>query len=172
MNGRRIRVELLENGTSVRLLRGSEVPEEVWLQTRSEWGSSGRDVATKLIVPLERFLARRAALGRLVKRSRVTVSLDDAVKAFVKQANEDQLRLKQVLDGLQPIDNEALHVRLAGGRFTRDLREFQTHDLGHLLALPHGANFSVPGAGKTAVAYAAYEAERLAGRLQRMLVIA
>jgi len=52
------------------------------------------------------------------------------------------------------------------------LKPFQTRDLGQLLDLPHGANFSVPGAGKTAVAYAVYEAERLRGRVDRMLVIA
>src|SRR5215218_3049534 len=111
MNGRRIRVELLENGTSVRLLRGSEVPEEVWLQTRSEWGSSGRDVATKLIVPLERFLARRAAFSRLIQRGRVAVSLDDDIKALVKRANYDQLRLKAALNSLEPIDIETLKDR-------------------------------------------------------------
>lgn len=52
------------------------------------------------------------------------------------------------------------------------LRWFQTRDLGRLLGLANGANFSVPGAGKTTVAYALYEAERAAGRVERMLVVA
>ncbi len=172
MSDRRIHVELLEDETAVRLLRGSDVPEEVWLQVRAEWGSSGRDVATKLIVPLERFLARRAAFRRLAQRTRVAVSLDENIKKLVKRANDDQLSLKQALDGLEPIDVGALSRRLTGGRFTRELLEFQNRDLGHLLALSHGANFSVPGAGKTTVSYAIYEAERLAGRVERMLVIA
>jgi SNF2 family DNA or RNA helicase len=38
--------------------------------------------------------------------------------------------------------------------------------------LRHGANFSVPGAGKTAVAYAVYEIERVRGRVARLLVVA
>ncbi|MCH8268973.1 MAG: DNA helicase, partial [Acidobacteria bacterium] len=72
-----------------------------------------------------------------------------------------------------PAPNTAgLPARLRGGRFKRELRPFQERDLAQLLALPHGANFSVPGAGKTSVAYAIYEAERLAERVSQLLVIA
>jgi hypothetical protein len=38
--------------------------------------------------------------------------------------------------------------------FTRTLKWFQTRDIRHLLSLQNGANFSVPGAGKTTVAFA------------------
>src|SRR5260370_1086754 len=62
--------------------------------------------------------------------------------------------------------------RLANTRFKRQLRPFQIRDLGTLLALPNGTNFSVPGAGKTAVTYALYECERSAGRVQRLLIVA
>ncbi|MFN0011731.1 MAG: SNF2-related protein [Phycisphaerales bacterium] len=44
-------------------------------------------------------------------------------------------------------------------------------DLTRILSLSHSANFSVPGAGKTTVAYATYEAERQSGRVSRLLVI-
>jgi len=44
-------------------------------------------------------------------------------------------------------------LKLAG--FTRrELKAFQLRDIERLLALPHGANFSVPGAGKTTVTFA------------------
>ena len=52
----------------------------------------------------------------------------------------------------------------------RDLQSFQIRDLQHLLALPHGANFSVPGAGKTSVAFALHILTRKPG--QHLLVIA
>lgn len=61
---------------------------------------------------------------------------------------------------------------MAGSRFRRQLRPFQLRDLASILSLSHGANFSVPGAGKTSVAYAVYEAERMRGRVVRMLVVA
>ena len=146
-------------------------PTRFWLQLRSEWGSSGRDVATQLLVPLERFLARRSALGKLAKRTSISVFLDERIRGLVQNANSDQAALHSALDGLQPLAAAELADRLVGGRFTRDLRTFQQRDLARLLALSHGANFSVPGAGKTAVALAVYEANRLAGSLERLLVI-
>jgi SNF2 family DNA or RNA helicase len=125
-----------------------------------------------LVVPIERFLARRAAFARLAQRSSVPIVLSDELKVVVRQANDDQTALRTALDGVEPLSPATIAVRLSGGRFNRDLRPFQERDLGHLLALSHGANFSVPGAGKTAVAYATYEAERVKGRVERMLVIA
>jgi SNF2 family DNA or RNA helicase len=171
MTDRIIGVELLNDGTTVRLERGASVPDEVWLQVRSEWGSSGSDVARRLVVPLERFLARRGAFAKLCKRNGIVITLDEEVKALALRARADRADLRSAIEELTPLDVDALAGRLKGGRFKRDLRDFQARDLGHLLALSHGANFSVPGAGKTAVAYAAYEAERLAGRIERMLVI-
>lgn len=51
------------------------------------------------------------------------------------------------------------------------LTEFQRRDITKLLALRHGANFSVPGAGKTRVALANFQSRRAAGEVVRMLVV-
>lgn len=65
-------------------------------------------------------------------------------------------RAREVRLALPEIGNsQALFDRLRSLGFTkRVLREFQQRDLIHLLSLPHGANFSVPGAGKTTVTLA------------------
>ncbi len=60
-------------------------------------------------------------------------------------------------------------LRVAG--FVRDLKHFQLQNLGTLLSLPHGADFSVPGAGKTTVALANYALNRHRGHVQRLLVV-
>lgn len=50
---------------------------------------------------------------------------------------------------------QEIESRLRALGFTkRSLKPFQYRDIAHLLSLPHGANFSVPGAGKTTVAFA------------------
>jgi hypothetical protein len=49
---------------------------------------------------------------------------------------------------------DEIQSRLLAKGFTRELRPFQIRDLSQLLSLPHGANFSVPGAGKTTVTFA------------------
>lgn len=47
-----------------------------------------------------------------------------------------------------------IEERLVAAGFTRKLRDFQLRDLQRLLSLENGANFSVPGAGKTTVTLA------------------
>lgn len=55
----------------------------------------------------------------------------------------------------QALSEGEILQRLRDLGFTkRELRPFQTRDLSTLVGLPHGANFSVPGAGKTTVTFA------------------
>src|SRR4051794_38523135 len=49
------------------------------------------------------------------------------------------------------------------GTWRASLNEFQQRDLARLETLAHGANFSVPGAGKTRVSLALFHARREAG---------
>jgi len=151
----------------VEVRREDGVSDNFWLQARAEWGSAGRVSARAINVPLEQFLANLAWLGPACRRSRVEIEWDASLKALVVAANEERRTLDQAL---------ALTLEMPpaspGGRYYRGLRSFQERDLAHLLRLTHGANFSVPGAGKTAVAYATYEAERQRGRVVQMLVVA
>jgi SNF2 family DNA or RNA helicase len=58
-----------------------------------------------------------------------------------------------------------------GSAWTAELTDFQRRDIGKLQELGHGANFSVPGAGKTRTALAIFQASRQSGALVRMLVV-
>ncbi|MFE2061618.1 DEAD/DEAH box helicase [Streptomyces sp. NPDC059467] len=62
-------------------------------------------------------------------------------------------------------------VNLLGDTWKEDLNTFQRRDIAKLLSLGHGANFSVPGAGKTRVALAVYAAQRAQGAASRLLVV-
>lgn len=52
------------------------------------------------------------------------------------------------------VTEEEVRSRLQALGFKRDLKWFQVRDIRHLLSIQNGANFSVPGAGKTTVAFA------------------
>ena len=53
------------------------------------------------------------------------------------------------------ISNDEISEKLLEAGFVkRELKPFQLRDLSHLLSLHNGANFSVPGAGKTTVTFA------------------
>jgi SNF2 family DNA or RNA helicase len=69
------------------------------------------------------------------------------------------------------LTSEEINQRLRALAFTkRDLKAFQKRDLGRLLALPNGANFSAPGAGKTTVTFALHLLTKQPG--QHFLVVA
>jgi len=57
------------------------------------------------------------------------------------------------------------------GGWDAPLTDFQRRDLGKLLELNHGADFSVPGAGKTRVALAIMQAKRDRGEIMRAMVV-
>jgi len=68
-----------------------------------------------------------------------------------------------VLDLLNPAD--------LGDAWAAPLTDFQRRDAAKILQMAHGANFSVPGAGKTRVALALFQAQRVAGSIGQMLVV-
>lgn len=70
----------------------------------------------------------------------------------------------------QDIHSIAADLKKAG--FTRELKDFQLQNLSKILNLPHGADFSVPGAGKTTVGLANYSLNKYRGVVERLLVVA
>ncbi|MER6257790.1 DEAD/DEAH box helicase [Streptomyces sp. NPDC001584] len=58
-----------------------------------------------------------------------------------------------------------------GPDWQADLTPFQVRDIRRLLSMRHGANFSVPGAGKTRVGLAVYAAMKECGLARRLLVV-
>ena len=118
---------------------------------------------------------RRAAqdLGYVLKHKGIDVDYDDAARQLLQlHLEEVQARRSAEQDLSSLSEGEVLRRVSATRRFTRELTAPQIRDLGRLLRLRHGANFSVPGAGKTATLLATYEASRGDGPLERLLVVA
>jgi SNF2 family DNA or RNA helicase len=146
------------------------------------WNSVGRNIAPgaaarvgndQVVVPLERFLAARNWLGRALTTYRCTAILDPSLLALLERGDDERAEVRRALAGeIVPIGADLLAELLGESRFYRELRPFQERDLARIVSLSHGANFSVPGAGKTSVTYAVYEAERSRGNVDRLLVVA
>lgn len=157
------------------LRREGVVSSELWnaVGRNIAPGSAARPSDEEVVVPLERFLAARNWLGSVLSTYRCDAELGPELLAILERADAERQEVGRALAGtLEPLDAEAVGRLLARGRFQRELRPFQLRDLARILSLSHGANFSVPGAGKTSVAYSVYEAERVRGRVTRMLVVA
>lgn len=125
-----------------------------------------------LIVRPGKLLRERAGLRGVLRRHGIELSVDDAVRALLREAEGDDTALSQAIDHPEMrADVPGLDDVIGKLRLSRDLRDFQRRDLGRLLFLRHGANFSVPGAGKTTVTYVLHALERARGRVDRLLVI-
>ncbi|MES9537544.1 SNF2-related protein [Actinomadura sp. NPDC000600] len=103
-----------------------------------------------------------------------TVQWDPQLGQLVRDSTADAQTVAQRLTSparpeteLGPDDLEDL----LGPDWTGDLTSFQRRDIIKLLSLRHGANFSVPGAGKTRVGLAVFQALRQRGEVRQMLVV-
>ncbi|MBW6438298.1 DEAD/DEAH box helicase [Actinoplanes hulinensis] len=124
-------------------------------------------------IGLDDFLA---GVGELATWPDQRVQWDEALANLVTDVLDDadtaQERLSHAELALAPggIAPGEVDTRL-GGAWVGELTSFQRRDIASLLALRHGANFSVPGAGKTRVALAVFAAMRELGEAHRLLVI-
>ena len=72
--------------------------------------------------------------------------------------------------GVQRRSQKDIELKLSEG-FTRKLTKLQIAAVNHLLTVRHGANFSVPGSGKTAIALAYYHILRKERKVDAFLVV-
>lgn len=159
----------------VRISRDQAVPDELWwaLNRNIAPGRTARISDQEIALPLERLLTSRPWLSQTVSRYGCEVSTSPALQEILERENREHSEVRGTLAGeAGPISEAELDDLLARSRLTRRLMAFQRRDLRAVLGLSHGANFSVPGAGKTTVAYATYELERVRERVDRLLVIA
>lgn len=124
-----------------------------------------------MVVP-ERFLRERIALQGLLRDLTVGLEVDDRVRQLLVRSRDDQRALATALRGGAAPNPEPEPIHDGGRQLRRELRRFQQRDFGVLSSLSHGANFSVPGSGKTTVTYALHARERAIGRCSRLLVVA
>jgi hypothetical protein len=109
-----------------------------------------------------RFLALARTLAYLRRRDGVVIEYADEARdrlsSFSYEARVvSALRATQGPVNVVSSDEIVDRLRTRGWDFDkRNLTDAQFRDLAHALALTHGANFSVPGAGKTTVALAVH----------------
>jgi SNF2 family DNA or RNA helicase len=170
-----LRLRLEGSPPKVLISRDTDVPEELWraLGRNIAPGQVERRSEDEVSVPLERFLTARRWLAQSLQSYRCVSEVSPALEETLNRGREEHQEVQVILDGgVESLSEAELDELLAESRFTRELLSFQRRDLREVLALSHGANFSVPGAGKTTVTYACFEAERMRGRVDRLMVVA
>ncbi|WP_406406090.1 DEAD/DEAH box helicase [Streptomyces sp. NBC_01643] len=102
-----------------------------------------------------------------------SVNWDDEFGALVGGVLDDADQAERQLQtpSPAPVWEDAAVEAALGSAWRADLTEFQRRDITRLLSMQHGANFSVPGAGKTRVGLAVYAAMRERSDVRRLLVV-
>lgn len=153
------------------VLRG-DVTADAWteiaLTVSDELPRHGRPIVARP----DRFLARRASLRGVLERHGIAFRPSEDVMAMLRIALENQVAIAGMLRGGAADGHVYVPVEDGPYRVVLDLRVFQRRDCAALVAMRHGANFSVPGAGKTAVTYAVHAHEAASGRVGKLLVVA
>nr|WP_055507937.1 DEAD/DEAH box helicase [Nonomuraea pusilla] len=124
----------------------------------------------ELEVDVEDLLVNLVALASWPEPA--TVVWDPQLAALAADSAADAQAMGERLDsGRPPAEVRPDDVsHLLGSSWKGDLTEFQLRDIARLLSLRHGANFSVPGAGKTRVSLAVFHALRGKG-IERLLIV-
>lgn len=120
----------------------------------------------------ERLVSQRLALRGVLSRHGLGLRVDEGVQHLLANSIEDDQSIRTVLQGGDAPPPESAEAVDGPLGLQRELRLFQSRDLRRLIRLRHGANFSVPGAGKTTVTYALHLAARRSGRVDKLLTIA
>jgi SNF2 family DNA or RNA helicase len=156
---------------------GTKVPFELleWLQGLSEGSESTPN--NVFLLSSETFLENREVFKYFHKRFgefviETTRAVDETVAAFLRRDSE----LRSLLsDSERILPADEIRNQLARSDFSASRLSEQTsdqlRDLGRLALLPHGANFSVPGAGKTNTLLALHCLTRLKIEGLHLLVI-
>jgi hypothetical protein len=121
-----------------------------------------------------------AVRAPVLRRLLVTGAAAAADWRWTRRATEAAERAERVAGSLRALvaltpDQQTVFpdgLELAALGFTRALRPFQREAVARLLAAGGGADFSVPGSGKTAVAYAVWTAMRAGGQAHGLIVVA
>ncbi|WP_433530305.1 DEAD/DEAH box helicase [Micromonospora sp. CA-263727] len=174
------RLTLALSGTPVRIrLERHEVTDEQWAEIGLLLADELPRPGQAMHVRPETFLGRRGGLRGVLRRHNIRIEPDQAVRGLLERTIADDNRalssLGAIPESARARISDAIPARefaASRRRLTRELREFQQRDLDKLVALAHGANFSVPGAGKTTVALAVHLHMQREGRVEKLLVVA
>lgn len=168
--GASLRLDFDDTRTKV-VLRTTESHQEDLVQLAARFRSGGQLGPLAASVELNDLLAGLGALSTWPDASGVewAPELQDLVVGVLQdaQAVKQRLDAHEHTGEVSPDDVPFL----LGEEWKADLSDFQLRDVAKLLSLQHGANFSVPGAGKTRVGLAVYGSQKAQGKVSRLLIV-
>ncbi|MEU7646638.1 DEAD/DEAH box helicase [Streptomyces huasconensis] len=152
------------------VLRAAPGHEADFARLAARFPTAGQRTLLSVEVELDDFLT---GLEALTGWPSPDVEWEEELATLVGGVLDDAERAEQWLEepaAAAAVTADAVLDQI-GPAWRADLTDFQRRDVARLLSLRHGANFSVPGAGKTRVGLAVFAAMRERGEVRRLLVV-
>lgn len=159
----------LSDGDLVSITRGVGVDDATWQEVCSWWSASTSAHIDNLFqIEMHTFLLRieylRSVWSRNGSRS---FQITDVLKSRILDARASQERLEKLLQ----TERELHSIELGELGLARSLTEEQSENVSRLVMMENGANFSVPGAGKTFCQLVVWRWLNARGTVGKLLVI-
>ena len=140
---------------------------EYWKQNVCEWwkDSSIEIDDNSLSVELDKFLVRKGWFNSVWAPLGGDLDYDGATK------NQLQRGVKEFEEFKNRLEGNITTPQLTLANYKRPLTTFQIENINKLLSMPSGANFSVPGAGKTTTTLALWNELRLRNKVGSLIVV-
>ncbi|MCT9931450.1 DEAD/DEAH box helicase [Planotetraspora sp. A-T 1434] len=165
--------ELYRGGRPIVILeRGDDSNDGAWarLQEAMSRGVIGGS-AKRADVRADVFLAELGAVREVRSLFGQILEFGPTLTEQLRSLARDRKAREIAVSDPVEVPLEELEAELERAGFRRGLKPFQLENLATIMRLPHGADFSVPGAGKTTVALANFTLNRARGRVEQLLVI-
>jgi SNF2 family DNA or RNA helicase len=127
---------------------------------------------TEIVIRADVFMAELDAVRDVRRIFGTKIDLGPNLSSQIQELIGDRKAREAAVDQDPTSFTDDLREELKRAGFYRELKPFQLQNLSRIMSLPHAADFSVPGAGKTTVALANFALQRARGHVRRLLVVA
>ena len=171
--GGSIRIEFDQNGLKAQII-GNRVSDSSWQQVKllltgvdSEEIEIGE--GQNVEIPWSDFRRILLSFAKLARREDINVVFDERTNQLLEAHVRD---LQSANSGVSETDpSSGIERTLNELGFRRRLKAEQLRDVNRLVQMRHGANFSVPGSGKTTALLAVHSILKSRGLVSKLLVV-
>ena len=131
-----------------------------------EWEYAGNDI----VIPWNELKRCLVSISKFLRKNHISLEFDNFADNLLKNYLSDRKFIDADNAYLDVTDDEIQNI-LQEYAFRRELKAHQNRDIKDLLFLKHGANFSVPGAGKTTTLLAVHIILKHFKKIDKLFII-
>lgn len=152
-------LDYIEREQKGRITGNPELPQSIWVRVTglaSRVQPNAAIVGRTLELDWTALLSMAARLSDLRKQFGFQIEYSESARHQLARFREEYVALRRTATPQADLAENSVQERLEAFGFGRELKIPQRRDVVHMVSQKNGANFSVPGAGKTTVAFAVH----------------